>query len=56
MLFPPIVFREDESRIRKGNAPENFAVIRHIALDLLRNYKTVKGSVKTKYLENVMFG
>jgi predicted transposase YbfD/YdcC len=27
-----IAFREDESRIRKGCAPENFAAIRHIAL------------------------
>ena len=59
-----IAFREDESRIRKGSAPENFAAIRHIALNLLRNNKTFKGSVKTKrlnaamdinYLEAVMF-
>lgn len=59
-----IAFREDESRIRKGSAPENFAAIRHIALNLLRNNKTFKGSVKTKrlnaamdtdYLENVVF-
>jgi predicted transposase YbfD/YdcC len=59
-----IAFREDESRIRKGSAPENFAAIRHIALNLLRNNKTFKGSVKTKrlnaaldtkYLEDVMF-
>jgi predicted transposase YbfD/YdcC len=59
-----IAFREDESRIRKGFAPENFAAIRHIALNLLRDNKTFKGSVKTKrlnaamdteYLENVVF-
>lgn len=59
-----IAFREDESRIRKGSAPENFAAIRHIALNLLRNNKAFKGSVKTKrlnaamdtnYLEEVMF-
>ncbi len=59
-----IAFREDESRIRKGSAPENFAAIRHIALNLLRNNKTFKGSVKTKrlnaamdtkYLEDVVF-
>ena len=31
-----IAFREDESRIRKGNGPQNFAVLRHIALNLLK--------------------
>ncbi len=60
-----IAFREDESRVRKGSAPENFAAIRHIALNLLRNNKTFKGSVKTKrlnaamdpkYLEEAVFG
>jgi predicted transposase YbfD/YdcC len=30
-----IAFREDESRIRKGNGAENFAILRHIALNLL---------------------
>ncbi len=59
-----IAFREDESRIRKGSAPENFAAIRHIALNLLRNNKAFKGSIKSKrlnaamdvkYLEQVMF-
>ncbi len=49
-----IAFREDESRIRKGSAPENFAAIRHIALNLLRNNKEFKGSVKTKRLNAAM--
>jgi predicted transposase YbfD/YdcC len=30
-----IAFREDESRIRKDHAPANFAIIRHMALNLL---------------------
>ncbi len=49
-----IAFREDESRIRKGSAPENFAAIRHIALNLLRNNKAFKGNVKTKRLNAAM--
>lgn len=47
-----ISFREDESRIRKDHAPENFATFRHVALNLLRNEKTLKGSIKTKRLRS----
>jgi len=32
-------FREDESRIRKNNGAENFAVVRHLALNLLKKKK-----------------
>ena len=41
-----IAFREDDCRIRKGNGAENFAVLRHIALNLLRREKTSKRSLK----------
>ena len=41
-----IAFREDDCRIRKGNGAENFAVLRHIALNLLQREKTSKGSLK----------
>ena len=41
-------FNEDDSRIRKDNAPENLAVIRHIALNLLKQEKTLKVGVKNK--------
>lgn len=41
-----IGFREDDCRIREGNGAENFAVLRHIALNLLRQEKTSKGSLK----------
>ena len=34
-----MVFRDDECRIRKDNAPANFTTIKHIALNLLRNAK-----------------
>ena len=41
-----IAFREDDSRIRKDNGAENFAVLRQIALNLLRQETTSKGSLK----------
>ncbi|MDM8556840.1 ISAs1 family transposase, partial [Desulfococcaceae bacterium HSG7] len=44
-----VTFREDECRIRKGDAPENFAVLRHIALNLLKKEKS-KNSIKSKCL------
>ena len=44
-----IAFREDESRIRKGNGDQNFALLRHIALNLIRQEPS-KGSVHTKRL------
>ena len=45
-----IAFREDQSRVRLGYAAENFAVIRHIALNLLKADKTLKLGVKSKRL------
>jgi len=44
-------FREDECRIRKGHASENLAVIRHIALNLLKKNKSYKGGIKAKRLK-----
>lgn len=46
-----IAFREDDSRIRKGNGAQNFAVLRHIALNLLRQEKSAKCGIKTKRLK-----
>lgn len=58
-----VVFREDDSRIRKDYGAENFAVIRHIALNLLKQEKSNKFSLKrkrymatlgTEYLEKIL--
>lgn len=45
-----IAFREDESRVRKDHAPENLAILRRIALNLLKQNTTVKRGVKNKRL------
>ena len=44
-------FNEDRSRLHKDNGAENFAVIRHMALNLLRNEKTAKVGIKAKRLK-----
>jgi predicted transposase YbfD/YdcC len=46
-----IAFREDESRLRKDNGAENFAIIRRIALNLLKQEQTVKIGVKNRRLK-----
>jgi len=45
-----VSFREDESRIRKDHAPDNFAVLRHIALNMIKKETSVKKSIKAKRL------
>ncbi|VAW89993.1 Mobile element protein [hydrothermal vent metagenome] len=44
-------FREDESRMRKGHSAENFVVMRHVALNLLKKDKSVKLGIKNKRLK-----
>lgn len=45
-----IAFREDECRLRKDHGPQNFAILRHIALNLLKQEKTNKLGIKNKRL------
>ena len=59
-----MAFREDESRKRKDYSSENFAILRHITLNLLKQEKSHKRSIAGKrlfagwdanYLEKVLF-
>ncbi len=47
-----IAFREDDSRIRKGHSDHNFAILRHIALNLLKQETMGKGGIQTKRLRS----
>jgi len=42
-----VIFNEDKNRTRKDNSPENFSVIRRIALNILRNFP-IKMSLNRK--------
>ena len=57
-------FREDDCRIRTGHAPENFEILRHFSLNLLKTVKS-KGGIRvkrkragwdTKFLETLLAG
>lgn len=41
-----VSFRDDDSRIRKGYAPQNIATVKHMALNLLQKTKTKRDSIK----------
>ena len=45
-----LAFLEDTCRIRKDHAPQNLAVVRHIALNLLTQETTAKLGIKNKRL------
>jgi predicted transposase YbfD/YdcC len=46
-----VSFREDECRKRAGNAAENFAMVRHIAMNLLKQENSMKKSMNVKRLQ-----
>lgn len=46
-----VAFDEDRRRNSKGNSAENFAILRHIALNLLKREKTTKTGIKGKRLK-----
>jgi predicted transposase YbfD/YdcC len=59
-----VTFREDQSRLRMGYGAENFAVLRHIALNLLRQEPSTKSlprkrlacALNPDYLLKVLLG
>ena len=60
-----VTFREDESRLRRGHAAENFSILRRLALNLLKRETSTSKSQKAKrrssgwddnYREKVLFG
>ncbi len=46
-----VALNEERSRVRKDQSPENLAVLRHIALNLLKQEKTAKGGIHAKQLQ-----
>jgi predicted transposase YbfD/YdcC len=60
-----VTFQEDQCRIRKGHADQNFSILRRTALGMLKNESTSKVGIKNKcltagwdeeYLQKVLFG
>jgi len=46
-----VAFREDDSRVRVGHAPENLALVRKLTHNLLQQETTLKRGIKTKRLK-----
>ena len=46
-----IAFREDHCRVRKDHAPENLAILRHLATNMLKRETSLKGGMQTKRLQ-----
>lgn len=59
-----VTFREDASRIRRGNAPHNLGVIRHVAVNLLKREATkvsmrkkrIRAALNDDFRDNVLMG
>ena len=57
-----VTFKEDASRARKGNAPENFSTLRKLALQIIKDQndklsirkRRLKAAYDIKYLEKLI--
>ena len=45
-----VVFHEDDSRLRIGNAAQNMAILRHMTMNMLRQETSFKKSIRQKRL------
>ena len=45
-----VAMNQDQTRIRKDNAPENLAILHHMALNMLKQERTAKLGIKNKRL------
>ena len=43
-----VSFKDDSCRVRRDNAPENFTIIKHIALNLLQKERASRKSMHSK--------
>ena len=48
---PSMIGQSHLSRVRTDHAPENFAILRHMALNLLKQESTAKVDIKAKRLK-----
>jgi hypothetical protein len=51
MLWQSHLNNEIHCRVRKNNAPQNFAILRYLALNLLNLEGAVKAGIKAKRLQ-----
>ena len=59
-----VTFREDASRIRRGNAPHDLGVIRDVAMNLLKREPTeisvrkkcIRAALNDSFHDNVLMG
>jgi predicted transposase YbfD/YdcC len=49
-----VIFKEDQSRIRKAHAPENVGWLRRFALSLLKKESSIKASIRRKRFKALM--